>query len=80
MEKINVFNSSEDIKQNDLNNYHDFDPDSNNALGSMLEENFDPDGDHTISVVQPYKGPNDSTKTLHENYILFFKLSQLKFD
>ncbi|CAC5388695.1 unnamed protein product [Mytilus coruscus] len=69
-----LFNSSEDIKQNDLNKDHnhkfDVDLDSNTTLGSMLEENFDPDDDNEISVGKPHKGPNDSTDTLHENDIL----------
>ncbi|CAC5398963.1 unnamed protein product [Mytilus coruscus] len=69
-----LFNSSEDIKQSDLNKDHDqkfdFDLDSNTTLGSMLEENFDPDDDNEISVGKPHKGPNDSTDSLHKNDIL----------
>ncbi|CAC5367197.1 unnamed protein product [Mytilus coruscus] len=68
-----LFNSSEDIKQNDRNKDHDkFDVDlySNTTLDSMLEENFDPDDDNEIRVGKPHKGPNDSTDTLHENDML----------
>ncbi|CAC5403626.1 unnamed protein product [Mytilus coruscus] len=69
-----LFNSSEDIKQTDLNKDHDHkfdvDLDSNTTLDSMLEENFDPVDDNEISVGMPHKGPNDSTDTLHENDIL----------
>ncbi|CAC5421748.1 unnamed protein product [Mytilus coruscus] len=68
-----LFNSSEDIKQNDRNKDDDkFDVDlySNTTLDSMLEENFDPDDENEISVGKPHKGPNDSTDTLHENDIL----------